>query len=120
MSATKWYIADPGLVIDLLVNKEVFTYDDDASWPDITRHLDKHMSSFVDRIYVLSDYMIQAEVHLVESQCLLEVSCVYGAEVLIQVSIVNFKAGELRIFDTYVDTHHRQRNYVRLKGFKRA
>ena len=66
MSTTKWYIADPILVIGLLVNKEVFTHDDDASRSDITRHLDKHMCSFVDRIYVLSDYMIQAEVHLVE------------------------------------------------------
>ena len=78
------------------------------------------MCSFVDRIYVLSDYMIQAEVHLVESQRLLEVPCVYGAEVLIQVSIVNLEASELRIFDANVDTHHRQGDYVWLKRFKWA
>ena len=120
MSTTKWYIADPILMISLLVYEEVFAHDNDASRPDVARHLDEHVCRFVDWIYVLSDYMIQAKVHLVEGQRLLEVSCVYGAEVLIQVSIVNLKAGELRIFDTYVDTHHRQRNYVRLKGFKRA
>ena len=65
MPTTKWYIADPILVIDFLVDKEVFTHDNDASWSDITRHLDEHVCSFVDRIYVLPDYMIQAEVHLV-------------------------------------------------------
>ena len=65
MSTTKWYIADPILVIDFLVDKEVFTHDNDASWTDISRHLDEHVCSFVDRIYVLPDYMIQAEVHLV-------------------------------------------------------
>ena len=120
MSTTKRYIADPILVICLLVDKEVFTHDNDASWSDISRHLDEHMCSFVDWIYVLSDYMIQAEVHLVESQRLLEVSCVYGAEVLVQVSIVDLEAGELWIFDSNVDTHHCQGNYVWLKGFKRA
>ena len=83
MSTAKWYIADPILMINLLVDEEVFTHDNDASRPDITRHLDEHVCSFVDRIDVLSDYMIQTKIHLIESQCLLEVSCVYGAEVLI-------------------------------------
>ena len=56
---------------------------------------------------VLADNVVKSQVHLVHSERLLKVTGVHGAEVLVQVAIVDFKAGELGVFDSHVDTNHR-------------
>mmetsp|Transcript_36615 Transcript_36615/g.44736 ORF Transcript_36615/g.44736 Transcript_36615/m.44736 type:complete len:215 (-) Transcript_36615:25-669(-) len=62
--------------------------------------------------------MVQAEVHLVEGQRLLEVARVDRAEVLIQVAVVDLETGKLRVLNTDVNADHSQSDDVRFEGLQ--
>jgi len=93
-------------VINLLVHHKVLADYKDASWADIAWYLKQGMRCLVNWEDVLSDHVIETQVHLVKGEGLLKVTSVYGTEVLIQVAIVDFKASELRVFDADINTDH--------------
>ena len=55
---------------------------------------------------ILADDVIEAKVHLIQSKGLLEIAGVDSTEVLVEITIVDLKASELRILDSNIDTDH--------------
>ena len=78
------------------------------------------MGGAVDWEYVLADYMVEAQVHLIKGESLLKVTRVHCTEILIQVAIVNLKTGKLRVLNTHVTSDHSQGDDMRLKSLKWA
>ena len=67
---------------------------------------------------MLSDYVVKTEVHLIKCKCFLDVACVDGTETLLNVTIVDFKACKLRIFNSNIDTDHCKSKHVGFVSFE--
>ena len=103
-----------------LIDKEVFADYKYASGALVTWHLNQHVCRAVERQDILTDHVIQTEVHLVESQCLLCVSGVHSTEVLFSVAVVDLQTCELGVLDSNVDSDHGEGEHMRFEGFERA
>lgn len=120
MTTTLWEIAGTVLVINLFVYNEVFADDEDATRADIAGYLEQGVGCLVDWENILADDVIEAKVHLIQSKGLLEIAGVDSTEVLVEITIVDLKASELRILDSNIDTDHCQSDNVRLECLKRT
>ncbi len=74
------------------------------------------MGCFVHREDVFTDDMIQAKVHFIQCQSLLEVAGVDSAEILVKISIINFKTSKLGVLDAYIYSDHCKCYHMRFKG----
>lgn len=83
MSPSHWNIANSILMINLLVDKEVFTDHNYSTWTNTTWHLNEHMCGLVYWEDVLSNDMIETKVHFVQGEGFLEVTRVDRTEILI-------------------------------------
>lgn len=116
-----WHCALSVFVVSFLVADKVLTDNDDSTWAKwIRRHLDQHVSFFIDRGAVLPHDMIKSEIHLIESQSLLNLTSDHCGIVAISFSIINFKTSELWVLDAYIYSNHVKSDCVRFVSFQRT
>jgi len=94
-------------MIDLFVEKEARADYYDSSWAiRLSRDLDELVGSLIHRLTELSDYMVQAQVHLIDGEDLLAHPCYHRRKLVVGFPIVHLQASKLRIFDPHVNSHH--------------
>ena len=113
-------IAFPLLVSTFHVDDKVLTDHDYATGAVVARNCDQVMRGLVDRDYIFAYNMVEAEVHLVESERFLEHASTHRTVVRIRVAIVNFKACKLGVLNTNVDADHGESQHVGFVSVERT
>ena len=85
-----WEVALDFFVICPLVHQKVLTHNNDAAWTVVSGHLDQAMGRLVHWEDVFTNDVVQAQIHLIKCQRLLEIPCVHCAKVLVKIAVVDF------------------------------
>ena len=118
MASPHWEVADTIFVVSFFVDYKVLTDDDNATWAVVvSRNLNQWVGCFVYRKDVFGNNVIQAKVHFIKCQGLLEVASVDSTKILIKISIIDLKTSKLRILNAYINSDHGKCDHMRFEGF---